>query len=77
MFLTSVMSGTAKSAAAVGVGALLSATKSEMVKSISWPTALITGISHAYISRATISSLNDHRSSMLPPPRPTINVSKS
>ena len=40
----SAMFGTAISAAPVGVGALKSATKSAIVKSISCPTALITGI---------------------------------
>ena len=39
-----LISGTANSAAAVGVGARRSATKSAMVKSTSWPTALIIGI---------------------------------
>ena len=76
-FKSIVSSGTASSAAAVGVGARISATKSAIVKSISWPTALITGILELYISLATISSLNGHKSSILPPPRPTIRVSKS
>ena len=67
--------GTAISAAPVGVGALKSATKSAIVKSISCPTALIVGTLHSYIARATISSLNGHKSSIEPPPRPTINVS--
>jgi hypothetical protein len=40
-----------------------------MVKSISWPTALTTGICAWKMARATISSLNSHKSSMLPPPR--------
>jgi YD repeat-containing protein len=72
--VTSKVSGTAICAAPVGVGALASATKSDIVKSTSCPTALITGILQAYISRATISSLNGHKSSILPPPLPTINV---
>ena len=41
-----LISGTASSAAAEGVAALKSAVKSEIVKSISWPTAEITGIEH-------------------------------
>ena len=65
------------SAAADGVGALTSATKSEMVKSISCPTAEITGIFEAKIALATISSLNAQRSSIEPPPLPTIKTSIS
>ena len=56
------MAGTASSAAPVGVGARRSATKSAIVKSISCPTALITGVLHSYIALATISSLNGHKS---------------
>ena len=63
------------SAAADGVGTRRSAAKSQMVKSISWPTALITGILLAAISRASISSLKHQRSSMLPPPRVTTMTS--
>ncbi len=63
------------SAAAVGVSALASATKSLIEKSISCPTALITGISDAKIALATSSSLNAARSSGEPPPLPTIRVS--
>ena len=69
------MSITAISAAAVGVSALASATKSLIEKSISWPTALITGISDAKIVLATSSSLNAARSSGEPPPLPIIRVS--
>jgi len=69
------MCGTANSAAPVGVGALKSATKSAMVKSVSCPTADITGIFDEKIARATISSLNAHNSSIDPPPRPIINTS--
>src|SRR5688572_1594272 len=43
------------SAAAEGVGARLSATKSAIVKSVSWPTADITGITDERIARATSS----------------------
>ena len=67
----------ASSAAAVGVGARQSATKSAMVKSVSWPMPAITGMLQLAIARATDSSLNDHKSSMLPPPRQTISTSHS
>ena len=76
-FITSVIFGTAISAAPVGVGARRSATKSAIVKSISCPTALIVGILQLYIARATFSSLNGHKSSIEPPPLPTINISIS
>ena len=46
----------ASSAAAVGVGARRSATKSTMVKSVSWPTPLTTGMALAATSRASASS---------------------
>src|SRR6266480_2756276 len=68
---------TTSSAAAEGVEARTSATKSAMVKSVSWPTPEITGISEAKIARATISSLKGHRSSMDPPPRARISTSTS
>jgi len=67
--------GVAISAAAEGVGALISATKSHIVKSISWPTADIIGIFDSNTHLATSSSLNDHKSSIDPPPLPTIIVS--
>ncbi len=60
---------TTSSAAADGVGARRSAAKSAMVKSVSWPTAEITGRGQAAMARATASSLNAHRSSSEPPPR--------
>jgi len=63
------------SAAAEGVGARMSATKSAMVKSVSCPTAEITGTEHAAMARATRSSLKVHRSSSDPPPRATIITS--
>ena len=69
--------GLTSSAAAVGVAARLSATKSQMVKSVSWPTPLMVGMRQAAIALATISSLNDHKSSMLPPPRQMISTSHS
>ncbi len=67
----------ASSAAAVGVGARTSATKSTMVKSVSCPTPLMTGIALAATSRAKASSLKLQRSSMLPPPRTSSSVSTS
>src|SRR2546429_490589 len=68
---------TTSSAAAEGVEARTSATKSAMVKSVSWPTPEMTGISEAKIARATISSLKDHKSSMEPPPRARMRTSTS
>ena len=65
------------SAAAVGVGALRSATKSEMVKSVWCPIAEIIGSWDEKISLATNSSLNDHKSSIEPPPLQTIKTSTS
>lgn len=70
-------SGHTCSAAPVGVGARRSATKSAMVKSVSCPTPLMVGIGQAASARATVSSLNAHKSSMLPPPRQTISTSTS
>ena len=71
----SLRTGTAISAAAVGVGARLSAAKSISVMSVSWPTAEISGIMLSAAARTTISSLNDQRSSSEPPPRATISRS--
>ena len=62
-------SGAISSAAAEGVGALRSATKSLIDTSISWPTAQTMGISMAAIARAMDSALKTQRSSMEPPPR--------
>ena len=59
------------SAAALGVAARTSATKSAIVKSISCPTAETTGTTDSKIARATASSLNAHKSSSDPPPRVT------
>lgn len=73
--IKSVVWGTAISAAPVGVAALISATKSLMVKSVSCPTAEMIGMLEAKIARATLSSLNAHSSSIDPPPLPTINTS--
>jgi hypothetical protein len=72
---TSRRSGTTRSAAADGVAARSSATRSAIVTSDSCPTALTTGRLDASSARATTSSLNAHRSSVEPPPRPTINRS--
>ena len=66
IFISSI-SGTANSAAADGVGALKSATKSAIVKSVSCPTAEIIGIFELNIALATTSSLNGHKSSNDPP----------
>ena len=70
--MSSARTGTAISAAAVGVGARRSAAKSISVTSVSWPTAEISGMKLAAAARTTISSLNDHRSSSEPPPRATM-----
>ena len=66
---------TTSSAAAEGVGARRSATKSAMVTSVSWPTAETTGTGQAAMARATASSLKVQRSSSEPPPRATITSS--
>ena len=68
-------SGTTSSAAADGVGARRSATKSQMVKSVSCPTAETIGISERAISLAKASSLKAHKSSIEPPPLATIKTS--
>src|SRR2546423_15427599 len=62
------------SAAAEGVGARRSATKSAIVKSVSCPTAEITGTEQAAMARATLSSLKVHKSSIDPPPRATMTT---
>jgi hypothetical protein len=51
------------------VGALRSATKSVIVKSISWPTPEIMGRGKSNNSLARLSLLNAHKSSIDPPPR--------
>ena len=58
-----------------GVSARMSATRSDNVTSISWPTAETTGIVDAKMARTTGSSLKHHKSSGLPPPRPTTSTS--
>ncbi len=72
---SSSAAGTTRSAASLGVRARTSAARSASVTSISWPTAETVGIRDAAIARTTASSLNDHRSSRLPPPRPTTSTS--
>ena len=71
----SALTGTAISAAPVGVGARTSAARSISVQSVSWPTAEITGMREAATARARPSSLKPQRSSRLPPPRATISRS--
>ena len=63
------------SAAAVGVGARMSAIKSLIVKSISCPTPDIVGIGNVEISRANSSLLKHHKSSIDPPPLAKITTS--
>ena len=75
--ITSRRDGTANSAAADGVAARTSATRSQIVTSTSCPTAEIVGIGHDARARATRSSLNAQRSSRAPPPRPMIRTSAS
>ncbi len=72
---TSRISVTASSAAAEGVGARRSDTKSMIVVSVSWPTAEMMGTEQSNTAWATSLSLKAHRSSMEPPPRPTIITS--
>ena len=72
----SVLLGASSSAAAEGVGARTSATKSAMETSVSWPTALMIGVWQAATARATASSLKHQRSSSEPPPRARISASK-
>jgi hypothetical protein len=71
----SFISCTASSPASVGVAARLSATKSAIEKSLSCPTAEITGILHLKMASATLSSLKAHKSSIEPPPLVNISVS--
>ena len=68
----SLISGLAITAAPVGVGALRSDTKSQIVKSASWPTPDITGIVLSKIHLANSSSLKQDKSSIEPPPRAMI-----
>ena len=70
-----IVCGVVISAAAVGVAALVSATKSAIVKSVSCPTAAIIGILQSNIALATSSVLYAHRSSIDPPPLPIIITS--
>src|SRR3989442_1590916 len=73
--MSSVASGETSSAAALGVAARTSATKSTIVTSVSWPIALTTGAREAATARASPSSLKHHRSSSDPPPRATMTTS--
>ncbi|MNC34504.1 hypothetical protein D3C75_829390 [compost metagenome] len=70
-----LLSGASSSAAAEGVGARTSATKSLIETSVSWPTALTIGVTQAATARATASSLKHQRSSSEPPPRARISAS--
>ena len=69
-YIISFKIGAASSAAADGVGALMSAAKSERAQSISWPTAEMTGVLQAAIALTRSSSENGRRSSKEPPPLP-------
>ena len=59
-----------------GVAARTTATKSVIVKSVSCPTAEITGSFDLATARANVSSLKAQRSSNDPPPLPMISTSK-
>ena len=63
-------------AASVGVKPRTSATRSTRERSISWPIPEMIGIVDSETARTKISSLNDQRSSRLPPPR-TIAMTSS
>ena len=63
------------SADAVGVGTRISQTKSQIEKSISWPTPDMVGIGYENISRAKSSLLKHQRSSIEPPPLARITTS--
>lgn len=65
----SARTGTAFSAAPVGVGARRSDAKSMRVVSVSCPTAEMIGIVLSAVARTTFSSLKAMRSSSEPPPR--------
>jgi len=62
-------SGDTCTAASVGVRARRSAARSASETSISCPTPHTIGMGEAATARTSTSSLNDHRSSRLPPPR--------
>ena len=64
-------------AAAVGVDALTSDTKSDNVVSVSWPIPVTIGVLQLKIARTTSSVLKLHKSSIDPPPRPNIITSLS
>ena len=69
------MSGATSSAAAEGVGARTSATRSDKVVLVSWPIPDTTGAWLVYIALTTISSLKADNSSIAPPPQATITTS--
>ena len=62
-------------AASVGVAARTSATWSTRVVSVSWPTAVTTGVRQAAMARTSPSSEKGSRSSTEPPPRATTMTS--
>ena len=66
-------SGTADSAACVGVEQLTAATSSISVRSVWWPTDAITGTRSSATVRHSVSSQNANRSASEPPPRATID----
>ena len=70
-------SGTAASAAWVGVEQATAATSSIRVESRSWPIALITGTRSIATVRQRVSSQKAQRSARLPPPRVTTIASIS
>ena len=67
----------ATSAAWVGVEQQTAATSSISVRSVSWPTAEITGTRSSATVRQSVSSQNAQRSARLPPPRATMITSTS
>ncbi len=74
-FIISCNDGDTNSPAADGVGALISLTKSLIVKSTSWPTADTVGILPLNISYAKSLLLKAQSSSIDPPPLPKIITS--
>ena len=67
--------GTAASAACVGVEQETAATSSISVRSAWWPTDAITGTRSSATVRHSVSSQNANRSASEPPPRATITTS--
>ena len=58
------------------IAAALRALNEHHLKSVSWPTAEMTGTAEARMARATSSPLKAQRSSLEPPPRPTMMTSR-